>query len=61
VDRVTLGGPLLRADDGAEFIGRLQRTDDGPQASYLVTLEADENATPIVETAERVFGIEAEA
>jgi hypothetical protein len=52
---------LLRADDGAEFIGRLERTDDGPRASYLVTLEADENARPKVETAEQVFGIEAEA
>ena len=58
---MTPGGALLRADDGAEFIGRHQRTDDGPRASYLVTLEADENARPKVETAEQVFGIEAEA
>ncbi len=49
---------LLRAEDGAEFIGRLQRTDDGPRASYLVTLEPEEheNARPQQESAEQVFG-----
>src|SRR5712691_13217443 len=54
-------GLMLTAEDGAEFIGRLQRTDDGQRASYLVTLEADENARPQMESAERIFGTEAEA
>jgi hypothetical protein len=52
---------MLRAEDGAEFIGRLKRTDDGPRASYLVTLEADENARPRIESAEQIFGTEDEA
>lgn len=58
---MTKADTALRAEDGAEFIGRLQRTDDGPRASYVVTLAADENARPKVESAEQVFGIEAEA
>ncbi len=54
---------LLRAEDGAGFIGRLQRTDHGPRASYLVTLEPEEheNGRPQRESAEQVFGTEAEA
>jgi hypothetical protein len=58
---VTQIDPLLRAEDRAEFIGRLQRTVDGPRASYLVTLEVDENAPPQTESAEQIFGTEAEA
>ena len=63
MDRVTQGDALLRAEDGAEFIGRLQRTDDGPRASCLVTLEPEENenARLQMESAEQVFGTEAEA
>jgi hypothetical protein len=60
---VTQEDTVLRAEDGAGFIGRLQRTDHGPRASYLVTLEPEEheNARPQTESAEQAFGTENEA
>jgi hypothetical protein len=56
-------GALLRAEEGAQFIASLQRTDHGPRASYLVMLEPEEreNARPQRESAEELFGTEAEA
>jgi hypothetical protein len=50
---------ILCAEDGAQFGATIQRTEDGPQASYLVTL--DVGNTTKTERDLRQFANDAEA
>lgn len=53
--------PLLTAEDGADFTAVLEATSEGPEASFTVTWEAEDEDRTSTESDQQHFGTEAEA